>query len=317
MRTQKKIGKIAAWMLASALFTAAFAGNCFAGSWKEELGKWWYDLGDGTRATGWQWIDSDGDGKAESYFFDAEGNLLTGTMTPDGFEVDENGAWIKNGKIQTSAADVISQFFKAPPLPSGDEAAQESEAAREIEAEQETEAEQGTEAAQETETARETEAAQETAAAETQAFGTEDQDAGPGTVGTDTAAAEEQDGQGGIGRTIVETARAYVGKLPYVYGGTSLLTGADCAGFTQSIFALFGFSLPRETGAQLSAGIRISKDQLQPGDLVFWQNGSGRVYHVGIYSGPDSFIHASNTARGWVFEDHLHDMPEPCGYARY
>ena len=136
-------------------------------------------------------------------------------------------------------------------------------------------------------------------------------------MGTDTAAAEEQDGQGGIGRTIVETARAYVGKLPYVYGGTSLLTGADCAGFTQSIFALFGFSLPRETGAQLSAGIRISKDQLRPGDLVFWQNGSGRVYHVGIYSGPDSFIHASNTARGWVFEDHLHDMPEPCGYARY
>ena len=305
MRTQKMIGKFAAWMLASALFTAAFAGNCFAGSWKEELGKWWYDLGDGTRATGWQWIDSDGDGKAESYFFDAEGNLLTGTMTPDGFEVDENGAWIKNGKIQTSAADVISQFFKAPPLPSGDTAAQGSEAAGE------------TEAARETEAVQETEAARETGAAETQTSGAEDRDAGPGTVETGNAAAEEQDGQGGIGRTIVETARAYVGKLPYVYGGTSLLTGADCAGFTQSIFALFGFSLPRETGAQLSAGNRISKDQLQPGDLVFWQNSSGRVYHVGIYSGPDSFIHASNTARGWVFEDHLHDMPEPCGYARY
>ena len=99
-------------------------------------------------------------------------------------------------------------------------------------------------------------------------------------------------------------------KAPYVPDAWYMRSAGNPAELTA--FQEGGF-LMQDVSSQLAvrcAGIR-------PGDLVFWQNGSGRVYHVGIYSGPDSFIHASNTARGWVFEDHLHDMPEPCGYARY
>ena len=116
---------------------------------------------------------------------------------------------------------------------------------------------------------------------------------------------------------LVERARSYVGKLRYVYGGYSLETGTDCSGFTKLLFAEFGIDLPRGTGDQLGAGTRIPADQVRPGDLVFWANGSGRIYHVGIISGNGMFIHASNTARGWVFEDRLGDMPAPAGYARY
>ena len=331
-KRQKRAAAYAAAVLVSAALTAAFTCTSFAGSWEQENGKWWYDLGGGNRATGWQWIDTDGDGKAESYFFDKDGNLLVGTTTPDGFEVNEAGAWIKNGKIQTAVAGVSAQFFQAPPLRTEEAAAEGTEAdnvtaAAEDKASKET-ASAGEKPAEETEAAQETEvilfipaAAEETEASQRtsgeDSSGAEDSQAGPGAAPEETSETAAQAGLNETGMAIVEKARSFVGVLPYVYGGASLTTGADCAGFTQAIFALFGKTLPRATGAQLEAGTRISKEEVQPGDLVFWANSSGHIYHVGIYSGPDSFIHASNTARGWVFEDHLHDMHEPCGYARY
>lgn len=51
----------------------------------------------------WKWIDQNGDGVAESYYFDDVGNILTNTTTPDGYQVNENGAWVENGVVQTQA----------------------------------------------------------------------------------------------------------------------------------------------------------------------------------------------------------------------
>ena len=62
-KRQKRTAAYAAAVLVSAALTAAFTCTSFAGSWEQENGKWWYDLGGGNRATGWQWIDTDGDGK--------------------------------------------------------------------------------------------------------------------------------------------------------------------------------------------------------------------------------------------------------------
>ena len=258
-----------------------------AGTWKqgsgESAGSWWYDLGNGKWAEGWEWIDGDNDGVAERYYFDGNGWLLTGTVTPDGFTVNAEGAWVDGGNVRIM---VNSAPGEETPAPAG---------------------EKGTSAP-----AAEKETSASAAAAETAA---ESGAAGPGVKKEEAAEPEPQ--ENAAAASVVELARSYVGKLRYVYGGFSLETGTDCSGFTKLIFAKFGKELPRGTGDQLGSGTRLSADQIQPGDLVFWANGSGRIYHVGILSGNGMFIHASNSARGWVFEDRLSDMPSPAGYARY
>ena len=81
---------------------------------------------------------------------------------------------------------------------------------------------------------------------------------------------------------------------PYVYGGTSLTNGADCSGFVMSVFANFGYSLPRVAAAQCDASTKKDISQLEPGDLVFY--GSGYIDHVALYIGGGQVVHASNSA---------------------
>lgn len=81
----------------------------FAGTWKTgaepNQNRWWYDFDNGTyAANGWQWIDGNNDGVAESYYFDADGWMLADTTTPDGHTVNANGEWTVNGVVQTQAA---------------------------------------------------------------------------------------------------------------------------------------------------------------------------------------------------------------------
>lgn len=85
--------------------------------------------------------------------------------------------------------------------------------------------------------------------------------------------------------SIVSYARQFAGT-PYVYGGTTP-AGFDCSGFTQYVFAQFGYSLPRTAGAQGAAGYRVSAAEAQPGDLVVWG-----ARHVGIYTGNGNHIAA-------------------------
>ena len=85
---------------------------------------------------------------------------------------------------------------------------------------------------------------------------------------------------------------------PYRYGGMSR-GGVDCSGFVLMTFRdKFDLQLPRETRKQAELGTEIDKDDLLPGDLVFFKTGSGKSgLHVGIYDTDNQFIHAS-TSRG-------------------
>lgn len=77
---------------------------------------------------------------------------------------------------------------------------------------------------------------------------------------------------------------------PYVWGATG--PGAfDCSGLTQAAYRSAGVDLPRTTYAQIAAGERVPRSQLQPGDLVFFYQG---ISHVGLYVGNGQMIHAPN-----------------------
>jgi cell wall-associated NlpC family hydrolase len=88
---------------------------------------------------------------------------------------------------------------------------------------------------------------------------------------------------------VLSWAHAERGK-PYRYGAAGP-SAFDCSGFTMYVYAQVGVSLPHYTVAQWNMGVAVSKDQLEPGDLVFF-DGLG---HVGIYIGGGQFIHAPHT----------------------
>jgi len=93
-----------------------------------------------------------------------------------------------------------------------------------------------------------------------------------------------------LGSRVVAIAMQYLG-IPYVWGGASPGQGFDCSGLTMYVFAQVGVSLPHYAASQYTLGVAISRDQLQPGDLVFF-NGLG---HMGMYIGSGQFIHAPHT----------------------
>lgn len=94
--------------------------------------------------------------------------------------------------------------------------------------------------------------------------------------------------------SIVEYAKQFLGN-PYVWGGSSLTGGTDCSGFTMSLYARYGYSLPHNAAAQ--AGVTRSVSSPKPGDLFFYSNGS-RINHVAMYIGGGMVIHASNPTDG-------------------
>lgn len=109
------------------------------------------------------------------------------------------------------------------------------------------------------------------------------------------------------GQSIVNFATQFVGN-PYVWGGTSLTNGADCSGFTQSVFANFGISIPRTAAAQSGSGTPVDLSQIQAGDLLFYE-GSGGIGHVTIYMGNGQVVHASNSNTGITISDYGYRTP--------
>ena len=80
--------------------------KAYAGEWRQDETGFWYQEDDGSYPiNSWKWIDGNGDGIAECYFFDRSGYLAVNTTTPDGYTVDENGAWILDGVVQTRSAE--------------------------------------------------------------------------------------------------------------------------------------------------------------------------------------------------------------------
>ena len=111
----------------------------------------------------------------------------------------------------------------------------------------------------------------------------------------------------GDGSYIVDYAKQFVGN-PYVYGGNSLTNGVDCSGFTQQVFGNNGISLARTAADQSQGGQDVSMDDLQAGDLLFYDNG-GYVGHVAIYCGDGTVVHASNEKTGITISDANYRTP--------
>ena len=106
---------------------------------------------------------------------------------------------------------------------------------------------------------------------------------------------------------LCEFAKQYVGN-PYVWGGTSLTKGADCSGFVLAVFAEFGISLPHHSGSQANEGTKIDIDEILPGDLLFYSNGS-RINHVAIYIGNGQVVHASSPKTGIKISNYNYRTP--------
>jgi len=89
---------------------------------------------------------------------------------------------------------------------------------------------------------------------------------------------------------VVNIAKRYLGA-PYRWGASGP-NSFDCSGFTSFVYRQVGVSLPRVSRAQIGAGQRVSRSDLQPGDLVFF---GSPIHHVGIYVGGNSYIHSPRT----------------------
>lgn len=113
---------------------------------------------------------------------------------------------------------------------------------------------------------------------------------GSGSSGSSDAP-KPSGGGGSKGQQIVDYACQFLGN-PYVPGGTSLTNGADCSGFTMSVFRQFGINLPRNSYAQSQVGTAVSYDQARAGDIIYYGG------HVGIYMGDGRIVHASTQKTG-------------------
>jgi hypothetical protein len=118
-------------------------------------------------------------------------------------------------------------------------------------------------------------------------------------VSTDTII-EMEDGWSELTKEdkIIETAKNFIGtKYVWAANGPDCF---DCSGFTKYVFKENGITLPRYSGHQAQVGIKVSYNELQKGDLVFFDTEHkfrGKVNHVGIYIGDNKFIHASSAKK--------------------
>ena len=100
---------------------------------------------------------------------------------------------------------------------------------------------------------------------------------------------------------ILEKALSCVGN-PYVWGGTSLTNGADCSGFVQTLYSLFGYHIPRVAAAQSTYGTQIPVSDAAPGDLIFFAR-NGYVYHVAMYAGDGKTVEAYSSNYGIITKE--------------
>jgi len=99
---------------------------------------------------------------------------------------------------------------------------------------------------------------------------------------------------------IISTAKLFL-ETPYLWGGKSVF-GIDCSGFTQQVFKLAGFKLPRDAYQQAEIGEKVAFGEHQANDLAFFAS-NDRITHVGILTDKDHIIHASGKVRIDQFND--------------
>lgn len=118
-----------------------------------------------------------------------------------------------------------------------------------------------------------------------------------------TAQEKKEEVISATGNQVVEYAKQYL-NYPYVTGGKTPESGFDCSGFTRYIYKNFGYQLASVAASQVNVGEEVSRDELQPGDLVlFYNDGKTKIGHTGIYVGNGDFIHAANSKRGVVYDN--------------
>ncbi len=119
---------------------------------------------------------------------------------------------------------------------------------------------------------------------------------------SETAAAEPAPAQsyaapsGSGGGAVVAYGQQFVGN-PYVYGGSSLTKGTDCSGFVMSTYSAFGVNLPHSSSALRNVGYGVSREEIQPGDIVCYSG------HVGLYAGNGKLLHASTYRTGITYSN--------------
>ena len=118
-----------------------------------------------------------------------------------------------------------------------------------------------------------------------------------------TSTTDDSSSTSSLRQQIVDYALQFVGN-PYVYGGTSLTNGTDCSGFTQSVLANFGINISRTAGAQSQGGTPVDLNNLEPGDLLYYEgNGDYGIGHVTMYIGDGKVVHASSSSTGIIVSD--------------
>ena len=96
-----------------------------------------------------------------------------------------------------------------------------------------------------------------------------------------------------LGVAICDYAKKFIGT-PYVWGGTNLTSGVDCSGLVYSCYKNFGITLNRTSREMYQQGTPVSRDELQPGDLMFFNTFGNGVSHVGMYVGDGMYIQAAD-----------------------
>lgn len=96
-------------VLLTASMVLAMGSTAFGAGWKQDNNGWWWQEDDGSYPAGtWQWIDGNGDGVAECYYFNEKGYNLQNGTAPDGYTTDANGAWTVDGVVQTKSAEAFA-----------------------------------------------------------------------------------------------------------------------------------------------------------------------------------------------------------------
>jgi cell wall-associated NlpC family hydrolase len=131
----------------------------------------------------------------------------------------------------------------------------------------------------------------------------------PFDINSVTAAPPLSADQSARGQQIVAYALQFVGR-PYVWGGTSPVTGWDCSGYVQYVYRNFGIQLPRVSGDQAAGGVHVAQSAAQPGDVI--ANG----VHAAIYIGNGMVVNAANPSVGTIVSP-LSSFPGSFTVTRY